>query len=74
MISRPCLIAFVCAQVYSGYLLVPGPFKGNKYDSLSIHYQFEEAQSDPAKAPVVTWHQVGLLCHGIFLRCLSHRV
>ena len=56
---------FVCAQVYSGYLSVPGPFKGNKYDSLSIHYQFEEAQSDAAKAPVVTWHQVGLSCQRI---------
>ena len=26
--------------LYSGFLNVPGPFKLNPYDSLSIHYQF----------------------------------
>jgi len=46
-------------QVYSGYLNVPGPFELNDYDSLEIHYQFNTSQNDPAKDPVVTWHQGG---------------
>ena len=46
-------------QVYSGYLTVPEPFKQNKYDSLSIHYQFHESQGNPASDPLVTWHQGG---------------
>ena len=29
------------------------------YDSLSIHYQFHTSQRDPAKDPLVTWHQGG---------------
>ena len=44
-------------KVYSGYLTVPGPLNG--YDELRIHYQFNEAQTDPASKPVVTWHQGG---------------
>jgi len=46
-------------KVYSGYLAVPGPFKLNGYDSLSIHYQFSHSQSDPSSSPVVAWHQGG---------------
>jgi hypothetical protein len=46
-------------KVYSGFLAVPGPFKLNSYDSLSIHYQLNTAQSDPAASPVVAWHQGG---------------
>lgn len=46
-------------KVYSGYLQVPGPFKLNSYESLSIHYQFNEAQSNPATSPVAAWHQGG---------------
>ena len=59
------------AKVYSGYLKVPGPFKGFDYDSLSIHYQFEEAQSDAAKAPVVTWHQVGASWNYLLRRLIN---
>eukprot|EP00928_Gymnodinium_smaydae_P043779 TRINITY_DN29273_c0_g2_i1.p1 TRINITY_DN29273_c0_g2~~TRINITY_DN29273_c0_g2_i1.p1 ORF type:complete len:494 (-),score=66.69 TRINITY_DN29273_c0_g2_i1:12-1493(-) len=44
-------------KVYSGYLAVPGPING--YDSLSIHYQFSQAQSDALNKPVVAWHQGG---------------
>jgi len=46
-------------QVYSGYLSVPGPFNLKDYDALSIHYQFNVAQSDPEHSPVVAWHQGG---------------
>jgi len=46
-------------NVYSGYLTVPGPFKQNDYDSLSIHYQFHESQGSPSTDPLVTWHQGG---------------
>jgi len=46
-------------KVYSGYLHVPGPFEKTDYDSLSIHYQFHTSQNDPAKDPLVTWHQGG---------------
>jgi len=46
-------------KLYSGYLTVPGPFLRTSYDSLSIHYQFHTAQTDPASAPLVTWHQGG---------------
>lgn len=46
-------------KVYSGYLAVPGPFKLNKYESLSIHYQFHHAQTNAASSPVVAWHQGG---------------
>eukprot|EP00911_Craspedida_sp_UC1_P000003 UC1_evm1s3 len=46
-------------KIYSGYLKVPGPFDLNEYDSLSIHYQFHEAQTSPETAPVATWHQGG---------------
>jgi len=46
-------------KVYSGYLNVPGPFKLNSYDSLSIHYQFHLSQNNPKSDPVATWHQGG---------------
>ena len=46
-------------DVYSGFLKVPGPFKQNDYDSLSIHYQFHASQGDPSSDPVATWHQGG---------------
>jgi hypothetical protein len=46
-------------NVYSGYLIVPGPFKQNDYDSLSIHYQFHESMHNPSTDPLVTWHQGG---------------
>jgi len=46
-------------KVYSGFLEVPGPFKLNGYDSLSIHYQLNTAQADSATSPVVAWHQGG---------------
>eukprot|EP00038_Savillea_parva_P006509 m.164237 g.164237 ORF g.164237 m.164237 type:complete len:496 (-) comp12398_c0_seq1:137-1624(-) len=46
-------------SVYSGYLTVPGPFKQNDYDSLSIHYQFHESQGNPSSDPIATWHQGG---------------
>jgi carboxypeptidase C (cathepsin A) len=46
-------------DLYSGYLNVPGPFQQNDYDSLEIHYQFHTSQNDPAKDPLVTWHQGG---------------
>eukprot|EP00041_Stephanoeca_diplocostata_P032674 m.1054590 g.1054590 ORF g.1054590 m.1054590 type:complete len:491 (+) comp24190_c0_seq8:136-1608(+) len=46
-------------NVYSGYLEVPGPFKLNDYDSLSIHYQFHESQGNPKTDPVATWHNGG---------------
>jgi len=46
-------------KVYSGYLHVPGPFKLNPYDSLSIHYQLHSSQRDPSTDPLVTWHQGG---------------
>jgi len=46
-------------DVYSGYLHVPGPFKQNPYDSLSIHYQFHASQNDPKTDPIATWHQGG---------------
>jgi len=38
-------------------LNVPGPVAG--YDSLSIHYQFHEAQGDPSSSPVAIWHTGG---------------
>eukprot|EP01061_Rhynchopus_euleeides_P016692 TRINITY_DN27_c0_g2_i1.p2 TRINITY_DN27_c0_g2~~TRINITY_DN27_c0_g2_i1.p2 ORF type:complete len:487 (+),score=222.00 TRINITY_DN27_c0_g2_i1:53-1462(+) len=44
-------------KVYSGYLTVQGPIAG--YDKLDIHYEFHEAQTNAAKAPVATWHQGG---------------
>ena len=44
-------------KLYSGYLNVPGPING--YDSLKIHYEFHQSLNDPAKDPVVTWHQGG---------------
>ena len=44
-------------KVYSGYLTVPGPVAG--YEKLDIHYQFHEAQTNPSRAPVATWHQGG---------------
>jgi hypothetical protein len=46
-------------KVYSGYLQVPGPFKLNSYDSLSIHYQLQYSQNKPSTDPLVTWHQGG---------------
>mmetsp|Transcript_4582 Transcript_4582/g.13853 ORF Transcript_4582/g.13853 Transcript_4582/m.13853 type:complete len:495 (+) Transcript_4582:121-1605(+) len=46
-------------SVYSGYLLVPGPFEQNSYDSLSIHYQFHESMNNPKTDPIATWHQGG---------------
>lgn len=46
-------------KVYSGYVTVPGPFKQNPYDELSIHYQFHLSQNDPTKDPIATWHQGG---------------
>lgn len=46
-------------NAYSGYLTVPGPFKLNPYDSLSIHYQFHTSQKNATADPVVTWHQGG---------------
>jgi len=44
-------------KVYSGYLEVPD--YGGPYTKLMIHYQFHEAQSNPATAPIATWHQGG---------------
>lgn len=44
-------------KVYSGFLDVPGPLNG--YDSLKIHYQFQESQRTPASDPVVAWNQGG---------------
>ena len=50
-------------KVYSGYLTVPGPIPGSgeaaSYSSLAIHYEFHEAQTASASAPLVTWHQGG---------------
>jgi carboxypeptidase C (cathepsin A) len=46
-------------KAYSGYLHVPGPFKLNPYDALSIHYQLHTSQRDPSTDPLVTWHQGG---------------
>jgi hypothetical protein len=46
-------------DVYSGFLKVPGPFKQNVYDSLSIHYQFHASQGNPETDPIATWHQGG---------------
>ena len=44
-------------KVYSGYLQVAGPVAG--YDSLAIHYGLHTSMRDPAKDPLVTWHQGG---------------
>eukprot|EP01051_Picozoa_sp_SAG22_P010462 SAG22_NODE_944_length_6390_cov_3.189795_6_plen_177_part_00 len=46
-------------EVYSGLLKVPGPFKQNNYESLSIHYQFHTSQNNPKTDPIATWHQGG---------------
>eukprot|EP01052_Picozoa_sp_SAG31_P051614 SAG31_NODE_12339_length_949_cov_0.807059_1_plen_238_part_10 len=46
-------------EVYSGLLKVPGPFKQNDYESLSIHYQFHTSQNNPKTDPIATWHQGG---------------
>ena len=60
-------------KVYSGYLEVPGPFKLTNYDSLKIHYQFHQAQSNAESSPVVTWHQGGPGGSSLYVRVFGGR-
>ena len=60
-------------KVYSGYLEVPGPFKLTNYDSLKIHYQFHQAQSNAESSPVVTWHQGGPGGSSLYVRVFGDR-